>query len=203
LTTGHERDTETDLDYRGARFYDSDVVRFLSLDPLAAKYAAWSAYNYVLGNPVMFTDPTGQESENANDWYKDKDGVNRYSPNVKSQQNLSEGQKYIGETIKEGSTEYRKDGSILFKNETEAYKRMDKEAKLDGTGERKLHETLGVIMSNGVLLLPDYKNDGLTSEVEKYEYKFNSNGEFYDPITASNKNLLGTIHTHPVKRNPR
>jgi RHS repeat-associated protein len=60
LTTGHERDTETDLDYRGARFYDSDVVRFLSLDPLAAKYAAWSAYNYVLGNPVRFIDPTGE-----------------------------------------------------------------------------------------------------------------------------------------------
>ena len=63
LTTGHERDTETDLDYRGARFYDSEVVRFLSLDPLAAKYAAWSAYNYVLGNPVMLVDPTGAKVE--------------------------------------------------------------------------------------------------------------------------------------------
>jgi RHS repeat-associated protein len=65
LTTGHERDTETDLDYRGARFYDSEVVRFLSLDPLAAKYAAWSAYNYVLGNPLMFTDPTGRSADDV------------------------------------------------------------------------------------------------------------------------------------------
>ena len=31
LTTHHERDKETDLDYRGARFYDSDIGRFLSL----------------------------------------------------------------------------------------------------------------------------------------------------------------------------
>jgi RHS repeat-associated protein len=63
LTTGHERDTETDLDYRGARFYDSDVVRFLSLDPLAAKYANLSPYNYVAGNPVMLVDPTGREAK--------------------------------------------------------------------------------------------------------------------------------------------
>ncbi|WP_430406829.1 RHS repeat-associated core domain-containing protein [Fluviicola sp.] len=60
LTTGHERDKETGLDYRGARYYDSDVARFLSTDPWADKYPSWSTYNYVMGNPVMFTDPTGK-----------------------------------------------------------------------------------------------------------------------------------------------
>jgi RHS repeat-associated protein len=62
LTTQHERDAETGLDYRGARFYDSDLGRFLSLDPMAAKYFAWSPYNYVLGNPLVFTDPTGRDN---------------------------------------------------------------------------------------------------------------------------------------------
>jgi hypothetical protein len=51
---------ETGLDYRGARYYDSDVARFLSLDPLAAKFAEWSDYNYVLGNPVMLVDLDGR-----------------------------------------------------------------------------------------------------------------------------------------------
>ena len=69
VTTGHERDVETGLDYRGARFYDSDVARFLSLDPLAAEFAEWSAYNYVLGNPVMLVDPDGK----APDWYPEFD----------------------------------------------------------------------------------------------------------------------------------
>jgi RHS repeat-associated protein len=63
VTTGHERDTETGLDYRGARFYDADVARFLSLDPLAAEFPAWSDYNYVLGNPVMLVDPDGKAPE--------------------------------------------------------------------------------------------------------------------------------------------
>ena len=61
LTTQHERDRETGLDYRGARYYDSDVARFLSLDPLAAKYPSMSPYNYVAGNPIIFIDPDGKD----------------------------------------------------------------------------------------------------------------------------------------------
>lgn len=60
LTTHHERDTETGLDYRGARYYDSDIARFLSLDPKADDYVSWSPYNYVLGNPLLFVDPDGR-----------------------------------------------------------------------------------------------------------------------------------------------
>jgi RHS repeat-associated protein len=55
-TTYHERDIESGLDYRGARFYDGDVGRFLSCDPKAADFAGWSTYNYVLGNPIRFVD---------------------------------------------------------------------------------------------------------------------------------------------------
>ena len=62
LTTHHERDLETGLDYRGARYYDADVARFVSLDPLAADYASWSPYNYVMGNPVSLIDPTGRSA---------------------------------------------------------------------------------------------------------------------------------------------
>ena len=60
LTTGHERDKETGLDYRGARYYDSDVARFLSVDPLSAKAPAWSPYRYCFDNPVRFIDPNGK-----------------------------------------------------------------------------------------------------------------------------------------------
>ncbi len=62
-TTYHERDEESGLDYRGARFYDGEIGRFLSVDPLAMEYAGWSTYNYVLGNPVRLVDPTGKSAQ--------------------------------------------------------------------------------------------------------------------------------------------
>jgi hypothetical protein len=49
------------LDYRGARYYDADVARFLSLDPLAVNYPTLSDYNYVAGNPVILVDPDGRD----------------------------------------------------------------------------------------------------------------------------------------------
>jgi RHS repeat-associated protein len=66
LTTHHERDQETQLDYRGARYYDCDVARFLSLDPKARDFVSWSAYNYVLGNPIMLIDADGKA---PTDWF--------------------------------------------------------------------------------------------------------------------------------------
>jgi RHS repeat-associated protein len=59
LTTQHERDVETGLDYRGARFYDSEVGRFLGVDPLASERSWVSPYNYVQNNPILRVDPTG------------------------------------------------------------------------------------------------------------------------------------------------
>jgi RHS repeat-associated protein len=77
LTTQHERDTETDLDYRGARYYDSEYGRFLSVDPLANEYPSWSAYNYVMGNPIILIDPTGRNPEGASDSNNDEYEINK------------------------------------------------------------------------------------------------------------------------------
>jgi RHS repeat-associated protein len=55
-------ESETGLDYRGARFYDGDLGRFLSLDPHAADYPSLSAYVYVADNPLIFIDPDGRDA---------------------------------------------------------------------------------------------------------------------------------------------
>ena len=57
--TGKERDQETGYDYFGARYYDSRIGRWLSVDLLMNKYIFISPYSYTLNNPLIFTDPTG------------------------------------------------------------------------------------------------------------------------------------------------
>lgn len=42
-----------------ARYYESAVGRFTTVDPLAEKYYSWSPYAYVMNNPLKYTDPTG------------------------------------------------------------------------------------------------------------------------------------------------
>ena len=66
--TGHERDGE--LDYMHARYYDSHMGRFLSVDPSMDLKAnlpnpqRWNRYSYVSNNPINKTDPDGRDEYN-------------------------------------------------------------------------------------------------------------------------------------------
>lgn len=49
---------------KGANEVRRNVAQgWLSTDPLATKFAAWSPYNFVLGNPIMYVDPDGREPD--------------------------------------------------------------------------------------------------------------------------------------------
>src|SRR5262249_26963127 len=57
--TSKERDTESSLDYFGARYYSSSQGRFTGPDPLIASAKAiepqtWNRYVYVTNNPVRY-----------------------------------------------------------------------------------------------------------------------------------------------------
>ena len=61
--SGKERDVETGYSYFGARYYNSDLSIWLSVDPLADKYPGLSPYTYCADNPVKLVDPDGRDYE--------------------------------------------------------------------------------------------------------------------------------------------
>jgi RHS repeat-associated protein len=67
--TGKEYDPETGLTYFGARYYMAALGRWTSVDPSADTYLNWSPYNYVLGDPMLLTDPFGLDPcEDSKAW---------------------------------------------------------------------------------------------------------------------------------------
>ncbi len=65
--TGQERDTESGLQYFGARYYSGVQGRFTSPDvPLLAQTPddpqSWNLYAYVRNKPLGYSDPTGRKS---------------------------------------------------------------------------------------------------------------------------------------------
>ena len=60
-----ERDPETGLSYFGSRYYSSDLSIWLSVDPMAAKYASTSPYAYCRNNPIRLIDPNGMFDDEA------------------------------------------------------------------------------------------------------------------------------------------
>ncbi|TPG48475.1 RHS repeat-associated core domain-containing protein [Rhodanobacter glycinis] len=61
--TGHVNDPDTGLVYMQARYYDPEVGRFLSVDPVGVKAGAifgFNRYDYTKNNPIKNVDPDGK-----------------------------------------------------------------------------------------------------------------------------------------------
>ncbi len=64
--TGHVSDAATGLSYMQQRYYDPQIGRFLSVDPVTADGNSGGNFNrywYANNNPYKFTDPDGREVE--------------------------------------------------------------------------------------------------------------------------------------------
>ena len=79
---GKELNTDLGLNWMdySARWYDPSIGRWGHVDPLAADFAAFSPYNYVLGNPISLVDPDGRAPQYppkgyAGTFWEDEDGT--------------------------------------------------------------------------------------------------------------------------------
>ena len=83
--TGHERDSESGLDYMLERSYANDTGRFLRPDPMQDEYPGLSPYAYAANNPLKYVDPDGTYVESF--W----DAANIVIGAASLAQNVSEG----------------------------------------------------------------------------------------------------------------
>lgn len=66
--TGYERDDESGLDFAQARYFNSSLGRFMSVDPFRGSSRVgnpqtFNSYLYTLNNPINFVDPLGLNAE--------------------------------------------------------------------------------------------------------------------------------------------
>ncbi|MGA7091116.1 MAG: RHS repeat-associated core domain-containing protein [Candidatus Acidiferrales bacterium] len=59
--TGRELDSEVNLYYFRARYYDPTTGRFISEDPIDFSSETLNFYDYVSNNPLVFNDPSGSK----------------------------------------------------------------------------------------------------------------------------------------------
>ncbi len=90
-----EKDLATSYNYFGARYYDSEVSVWLSVDPLADDFPSWTPYHYCHANPLNMIDPDG----NSADWVE-RDGKAVWDPDVHGESDIdpNSGDSYIGKT---------------------------------------------------------------------------------------------------------
>jgi len=132
LNNAKELDQETGYYYYGARYYDPQVSTWLSVDPLAEKYPAFSPYNFTMNNPVRLVDADGKEGE---DWiYNKKTHQYVWDSNVTKKSETPEGFEYIGASVNDVSLHFNDHHPIL------KYLNTPKVIYNDWPGELKEHK---------------------------------------------------------------
>ncbi|PHR44297.1 MAG: hypothetical protein COA32_14890 [Fluviicola sp.] len=97
---GQEKDDEVkgegnSINYK-YRMHDPRIGRFFAVDPLAAKFPAWSPYVAFADNPIIYIDPDGRAPQ---DFVQKEDGTIYWDNNANDQATTKEGETYLGKTL--------------------------------------------------------------------------------------------------------
>jgi predicted outer membrane repeat protein len=145
---------------------------------------------------------SNNQNENPGNWYIAADNTIQYGIGVSDDSDISPTEQFLGPNHTAGSTEFRPDGSIFFKDETAAYQYMW------DNSQRNKRETVGVLTEKGVLVLPEYKSSSYEEGSAKmegdigpgYGYNYRTQGsKVFLEKEGESFEVIGLIHTHPFQ----
>ncbi len=87
LYNGKELQTDFSLNWYdyGARFYDPQLGRWHTPDPLAERISHFTPYNYVRNNPIILIDPTGMSDDSTRAAHAE--GITHFKDKLRSYRN--------------------------------------------------------------------------------------------------------------------
>jgi RHS repeat-associated protein len=165
------------------RQYDPRIGRWLSLDPLMAKYPGMSPYVAFNNNPIRFVDPKGLEGQ---DWIKNKKTKEmKWDPKVTGPENTPEGYEHMPTGMRYESTLNGKKVIVTLGEKTDTDKGWDFE--YFNEGDRTPQATVE-------------KLGGVTTMVETYEHGPVTNPEYQPNMlegTTGNLNEFSKAYDSP------
>jgi RHS repeat-associated protein len=182
LYNGKEQQTDFNIhlyDY-GARFYDPQLARFHTIDPMADTYFDLSPYNYVANNPLIFIDPDGMLIDDYT--------LNKKTGEVKLVKETDDTHDRVLETNRKGEVEHNKKGEAKV-----AIDKVEKGILKDGQNFKNEDQVISVggkgqPSAEGVKSFTLNLSEYVGNEIKGFSYSSNGSGDVSDMVLGKFKN---------------
>ncbi len=170
----------------GARMYDPRVGRWLSMDPLQAKYPDLSPYNFCANDPVNLMDPDGNEIHAA--YIQDRWGRNKY---VIVTSDVLDHQYVYNRLTKQWTVVDTKGSGTVLKDREAVRSELAHMVKVrDASGGCRFTDSEKSEINNVMGFINEDSNGGENSLVKSMDKELSSHFSIWAGITLSIKGVI-------------